>query len=181
MNSNDGKPPTQRRLRLPLSRRQFCLGCAWGSVAAGLAGTAYATGRFLAPRVLYEPPAIFRAGRPEDYPMGTVSEAYKEQERVWLVRRPQGLYALVAVCTHLGCTPNWIEGEGLFKCPCHGSVFTPEGDVVAGPAPEPLYRAPLTLDPDGRLVVGTGVLGIRLPGQANRTPRREGPEYVVKA
>lgn len=165
---------------MPLTRRQFCMGCAWGGVLTGLGGSAYATGRFLAPRVLYEPPATFRAGRPEDYAVGTVSEAYKERERVCLVRGPQGLYALVAICTHLGCTPNWIEGEQLFKCPCHGSVFTPEGDVVAGPAPEPLFRAPLALASDGQLVVGTGLLGIRLPGQANREPRRRGPEFVLK-
>ncbi len=180
MKSTDERPPDRARRVLPLTRRQFCLGCAWGSVAAGLTGTAYATGRFLAPRVLYEPPAFFRAGRPEDYPVGSVSEVYKERERVWVVRRPEGLYALVAICTHLGCTPNWIEGERLFKCPCHGSVFTPQGDVVSGPAPEPLYRASIALGPDGQLVVGTGLLGIRLPGQANREPRRRGPDFVLK-
>lgn len=164
----------------PISRRRFCSAVGWGGLAVFLGSSAYAFGRFIAPQVLYEPPGTFRAGRPEDFPVGVVSEAWKEAQRVWIVRTAAGIYVPIAVCTHLGCTPNWIDGEQVFKCPCHGSAFTPEGDVIAGPAPEPLYRAPVALAPDGQLLVGTGLLGIRLPSQANRNPRRGQPGFLVK-
>ena len=45
-----------------------------------------------------------------------------------------------SVCTHLGCTPNWLEGEQKFKCPCHGSGFYKDGINFEGPAPRPLER-----------------------------------------
>ncbi|RMF88106.1 MAG: hypothetical protein D6736_11330 [Nitrospinota bacterium] len=162
-----------------LDRRTFCAALGWGGVAGLLGGTLYVSGRFLSPAVLYEPPAFFRAGRLEQYPPGTVSERWKEGERVWIVHTDAGLYSLVATCTHLGCTPNWSPAEKVFKCPCHGSVFTLEGDVVAGPAPEPLYRTPIRLTPEGELIVGTGRLGIRLASQANREPKRSAPGYVI--
>ena len=58
-----------------------------------------------------------------------------------------------AVCTHLGCTVN-LAGKG-FHCPCHGSVFNPNGAVVSGPAPAPLAWFELTLSRDGHLVIDT--------------------------
>lgn len=47
-------------------------------------------------------------------------------------------YALNAVCTHLGCVVPWNNAENKFKCPCHGSQYSPTGAVVRGPAPLPL-------------------------------------------
>jgi cytochrome b6-f complex iron-sulfur subunit len=160
-------------------RRTFCTAIGWGGVASLFGGTLYASAQFLSPAVLYEPPSFFRAGAPEHYPQGTVSELWKDEERVWVVHTDAGLYSLVATCTHLGCAPNWLPGEQVFKCPCHGSTFTLAGDVVSGPAPAPLYRTPIRLAPDGQLIIGTGRLGIRLASQANREPRRSSAEYVV--
>ncbi len=43
-------------------------------------------------------------------------------------------------CTHLGCPINWDEKGKKFDCPCHGGVFSPTGEVLAGPPPRPLER-----------------------------------------
>lgn len=163
-----------------ISRRRFLWWCGWAGFWAAMSAGVYSFFRFMKPGVLFEPPAVFRAGRPEDYPRGTVSEKWKKEQKVWVVHGQEGIYALISVCTHLACTPNWIEGERLFRCPCHGSVFTVEGDVVSGPAPEPLYRPPVKLSQDGQLIVGTGLHGIRLGNQRNREPERNGNRYLLR-
>lgn len=49
--------------------------------------------------------------------------------------------ALVNNCTHLGCTFPWNGSDRQFQCPCHGSRYDPEGNVVRGPADRPLKLA----------------------------------------
>jgi glycine/D-amino acid oxidase-like deaminating enzyme/nitrite reductase/ring-hydroxylating ferredoxin subunit len=44
------------------------------------------------------------------------------------------LHTYSAICTHLGCTLTWNDSEKSFDCPCHGSRFSPSGDVINGPA-----------------------------------------------
>lgn len=113
--------------------------------------------RYMIPRVLLEPPTTFRAGRPEEYVVGEVDTRWMDQYRLWVVRTRTGFYALRAVCTHLGCTPRWLDTEGYFKCPCHGSGFTKEGINFEGPAPRPLERHHITLDEEGVIVIDRGI------------------------
>ena len=46
--------------------------------------------------------------------------------------------ALSSICTHQGCTVAYISGAGNIQCPCHGSVYSTSGTVIAGPAPAAL-------------------------------------------
>ena len=113
--------------------------------------------RFMFPNILIEPPTRFKVGFPDAYAPGQVETKYIPQFGVWLVRyevegQPM-IYALKSVCTHLGCTPNWLEAEQKFKCPCHGSGFYKDGVNFEGPAPRPLERYAISLAEDGQLLV----------------------------
>ncbi|MDA1052014.1 MAG: Rieske (2Fe-2S) protein [Planctomycetota bacterium] len=115
------------------------------------------TARFMFPNILTEPPTKFKVGFPDEYAPGQVATKFKAQFGVWVARyeyngQPE-IYALQSVCTHLGCTPNWLEGEQKFKCPCHGSGFYKDGVNFEGPAPRPLERFAIRLADDGQLEV----------------------------
>ena len=167
-------------MKLRCSRRQMLQGMGAAGTAGLILGSGYVSLNFFSPKALYDPPNRFRIGKPEDFLNNKVTEIWKERQKVWLVHSSKGLYALVATCTHLGCTPNWFPEEEKFKCPCHGSVFNLEGDGVSGPAPEPLFRTSIVLTEKGDLIVGTGNLGIRPPDQSNREPRRSGEGFLIR-
>ena len=138
-----------------VTRRRFVswLFLGWGVFCACLGGLATMLLRYLFPNVLFEPPQSFKAGFPIDYAVGEVSLQWKNKYGVWLVRTMEGMYALSAVCTHLGCTPNWLAAEKKFKCPCHGSGFRTSGINFEGPAPRPLERFKISLADDGQILV----------------------------
>src|SRR5206468_6564446 len=143
----------------PLLTRRAWMGLAWGAFSAASAAALAATGRFMFPNVLNEPPQQFKAGFPNEYGMG-VDERWKEKFGVWIVRTPDdlvahasGFYVLLSTCTHLGCTPNYLSAEAKFKCPCHGSGFRLTGINFEGPAPRPLERARVVLSDDGQILI----------------------------
>jgi cytochrome b6-f complex iron-sulfur subunit len=144
----------------------------WGSFASFFGGITVGTLRFFFPKVLYEPSQRFLAGKPEDYQVGEVSTRMKKEQRVWMIRNEQGMYALIAICTHLGCTPIWWPTEQRFKCPCHGSNFLIDGQNVAGPAPVPLFRAAISLDLAGNIVVDKSL-------QENQPGKRDKPPFFL--
>jgi cytochrome b6-f complex iron-sulfur subunit len=135
---------------------------AWTMLAATTGIATLATARFMLPNVLTEPPRKFKIGPAADYDLGTVATKLVAQYGVWIVHTDQYkgknlIYALASVCTHLGCTPSWLEGERKFKCPCHGSGFYITGINFEGPAPRPLERVGIRLAEDGMLEVDKSV------------------------
>jgi cytochrome b6-f complex iron-sulfur subunit len=126
---------------------------AWTGFAAATGAGLTATVRFLFPNVLFEPPTRFKAGDPSSYALG-VDERWKEKFGVWLVRDPNSIYALVAVCVHLGCTPTWLQPQNKSKCPCHGSLYDPLGRVRRGPAPKNLPIPPYAFVSDTKIRIG---------------------------
>jgi cytochrome b6-f complex iron-sulfur subunit len=146
------------------TRRGFLswFAAAWVLLTVTSATWVLGLARFMFPNVLVEPPSQFKIGSPADYPLGTVSTKYAASNAIWVVRTDQYkgkdlIYALASVCTHLGCTPSWLEGEQKFKCPCHGSGFYMTGINFEGPAPRPLERVGLSVAPDGMLEVDKSV------------------------
>ena len=138
---------------------------AWTGFAAATAAGLVSTLRFMFPNVLFEPPTRFKAGDPSTYALG-VDERWKEKYGIWIVRNTTQIYALVATCTHLGCTPNWLPAQNKFKCPCHGSGYYVSGINFEGPTPRPLERAQISLSSeDGQIVVDKAVRYLYERGQ----------------
>jgi cytochrome b6-f complex iron-sulfur subunit len=146
------------------SRRGFfglILGTAFAVGMTSLALTnslwALAVARFMFPNVLTEPPSRFKVGFKDNFAPGQVETKFVSMFGVWIVNGEyngkQEIYALRTVCTHLGCTPNWLEAEQKFKCPCHGSGYYKDGINFEGPAPRPLERYSIRLAEDGQLEV----------------------------
>jgi cytochrome b6-f complex iron-sulfur subunit len=143
-------------------RRAFLFGMsalAVGFVSLAATGLAWTLGsvRFMFPNILREPPSRFTVGTPDKFPPGQVEERFKAQFGVWIVNTEyngqQQIFALKSVCTHLGCTPNWLEAEQKFKCPCHGSGFYKDGINFEGPAPRPLERYAVSMAGDGQIEI----------------------------
>lgn len=132
-----------------LSRRQLLTALGSLSLLTALVGIGRASVRFLTPPVSQVRPVIIVAGPPGDFPAGILTSL--ADSPVFIGRDEGGLFALSAVCTHLGCTVARSD-EGLV-CPCHGSRFTADGTNLAGPASRPLPHLALTLNDAGLVEV----------------------------
>ena len=129
----------------------------WASIAGFLTTCFLMFLRFFLPRAIFEPSTIFKIGFPSDYALG-VDTKWQQQYRIWVTKTSDRLFVIYARCTHLGCTPDWKASENKFKCPCHGSGYDSEGINFEGPAPRPMDRAHVQIDPEGQIVVDTNRL-----------------------
>ena len=116
---------------VPLMTRRHWIGLAWGAFTAASAVALASSGRMMFPNVLNEPSQHFKAGFPAEYGVG-VDERWKDKFGVWLVRTAEdlvhddsGFYALIAVCTHLGCTPNYLAAEQQIQVPVPRQRLSP--------------------------------------------------------
>jgi len=65
-----------------------------------------------------------------------------------LVVNDGSIKALTSVCTHSNCDRNWSLSNGNFRCSCHGSIFSTDGEVITGPATRPLTQFDVSIDGD---------------------------------
>jgi len=89
---------------------------------------------------------------PQLYPVDTYT--FLRDHNMFVYRDHEGVKAVSAVCTHLGCILE--KSTDGFSCPCHGSYYNEKGEVLSGPAPRdlPWYKVGITAD--GRLVIDPG-------------------------
>jgi cytochrome b6-f complex iron-sulfur subunit len=149
--AEENKARIQAPANPSVNRREFFVRMGLGSIGIAAAGTAVFGYQFLSPNVLYERSPIVSMGKPESYPLDSVTLDVDAQ--IFIVHDEQGFFALNAVCTHLGCLTAWKPEINTIACPCHGSKFTREGVKKEGPAPRPLPWLRMWMSDDGELMV----------------------------
>jgi menaquinol-cytochrome c reductase iron-sulfur subunit len=142
---------------IKITRRRLLMGLSIG--AGGLAGAAVAlplTGFFLGPIYRKFPPVWRSVGPLDKFKIGATVQVDlitsgglpwdgpAQRIGAWLRRNNQDNFTVYSSkCTHLGCPVRWIPSAELFMCPCHGGVYFKDGDVAAGPPPQPLQQFPV--------------------------------------
>jgi cytochrome b6-f complex iron-sulfur subunit len=100
-----------------------------------------------------EPPVktAFDIGPMDQYPVG--SRSLIAEVPAVLIHSANGFTALSLVCTHLGCTVE--QKDNGFACPCHGSQYDANGNVLRGPAQKPLRSLRVEITADKHVVLHT--------------------------
>lgn len=92
---------------------------------------------------------------PQEIGAGEGAIVREGTRKLAVFRDEQGaLHAVSAKCTHLGCVVHWNSAERSWDCPCHGSRFDVDGEVLHGPAATALEAA--TLDTGDMQQAGPG-------------------------
>ncbi|MGA1825254.1 MAG: ubiquinol-cytochrome c reductase iron-sulfur subunit [bacterium] len=126
-----GSEPIPRRAFLSLVKKFFTLiVCGW---------IIYPIIKFLIPPAQegIDPNVLSLAA--SEIPMGASKKMKYRGKPIVVINTSSGIYALSAVCTHLGCIVNWDAASGTLICPCHKAVYDLQGNVLSGPAPKPLF------------------------------------------
>lgn len=72
---------------------------------------------------------------------GEAKVLVRDGKKLAVYRNSAGEFkAFSAICTHMGCVVNWNNAEKSWDCPCHGTRFDIEGEVLEGPAFDPLSQ-----------------------------------------
>jgi len=138
--------------RNKLTRRGFM---GWGfAVLIGIAALATFFSTLLRmpfPSLLPGKSGRFKIGLKNEFPSGTTK--YFEHDQVYVFADAEGIYAISAVCTHLGCVVS--KDHNGFVCPCHGSRYGLDGKIEKGAAPKDLPWYNISMLPSGQLEVDT--------------------------
>jgi len=141
-----------------VNRRDFLIRSAGAAAAAASAAALVGCGNGL-----FGPPVDAPALPPapvtvklSDYPaLATVGQAVEFPDALRAVVRtsisPQAFLGLRLLCTHQGCTTTLENNE--FVCPCHGSRFDSLGNVLQGPAADPMIHRQVTDNGDGTITI----------------------------
>lgn len=151
-------------------RRDF-LNLAWGAIGVlAISESLFVGLQFLAPRSSDgEFGGEFNLGPNDLFPVGSVTPV--EPGNFYLVRlQDGGFLAVYRRCTHLGCSVPYDPALQQFVCPCHGSAFSSDGDVLTAPAPRPLDLFALIIDDAGEIIVDSGTTIER---------EKASPEHIV--
>ena len=140
-----------------VTRRRLLMGVSLG--AGGLVAAAVALpliGFFLGPIYRKFPPVWRNVGPLDKFEIGATVQVDlltsgglpwdgpAQRIGAWLRRNNEENFTVYSSkCTHLGCPVRWIPSAELFMCPCHGGVYFKDGDVAAGPPPQPLQQFPV--------------------------------------
>jgi carotenoid phi-ring synthase / carotenoid chi-ring synthase len=141
----------------PLARRLQSLG---GKIRVGLGAQKLVRDGVRVSGVVVEPdvppPPKMMLALADVPPSGFRALPIADGNRVFVTRRDGGIVAFDGRCSHMGCPvapKDMSDGNGGFRCPCHGGLFDGDGKPIAGPPKRPLTR--LTVHADGeRLVIG---------------------------
>jgi len=123
----------------------------WTALAAGALAALSLLRQFL-PRLTHYHQR-FKIAEGNQYPLNTFT--YIAERKIFVYRDHEGIRAISAVCTHLGCIIEKSE-EG-FRCPCHGSRFNELGEVLSGAATKDLPWFSLRKAMDGRIIVDQSI------------------------
>jgi len=94
------------------------------------------------------------AGNVANLPVGSLVGL--DSQPLAIGRDSGGVYAMTLICTHAGCEAS-VDGQEVV-CPCHGSVYDANGNVLSGPAPSPLEHYAVSEDGSGNLTIDTAAV-----------------------
>ena len=129
------------------SRREFISKSLFGGGLLASAGVLLHHGiKFIFPEEKEKRSRKLLVGRVDELKIGEAKEVNIGDRSLFLVHTNDGYKVLSAICTHLGCKIKWEGHRDRFYCPCHQGIFSPSGDVVSGPPPEPLEEFKVEID-----------------------------------
>ena len=134
-----------------MKRRSFIAKTALALVTVTGAAAAISYLRQFFPRLAGEKQRI-ALGDPRMFPVDTYT--FLEEHKLFVYRDHEGIKAVSAICTHLGCTLE--KSSDGFECPCHGSCYNDAGKILSGPAPRDLSWFRVSRAADGKIVVDPG-------------------------
>jgi cytochrome b6-f complex iron-sulfur subunit len=124
-----------------MPRRSFLNFLLGATVIVGIGGVINTLARFLWPTE-----EIIGGGKAagttslllSEIPVGSAKTVRHQGKPYVVVRQAAKVYAVNAICTHLGCIVYWDRSIKQLACPCHTAFFDLNGNVITGPAPSPL-------------------------------------------
>lgn len=94
------------------------------------------------------------AGTTADLPAGKAKIVSVANKAILVMNTGEGIKAVDATCTHLGCIVFWNEKQQVIACPCHAAYFTANGAIISGPPPAPLPVVSVQVEGDEIFVGG---------------------------